>query len=383
MNTRVKVLLITNRLAMPGDIPDKERMAAFSENFDCLRIGAVLSSKHEGNRNISGCRQILFRSHFKNFILTNLEVSWRILYHALHEYFSRHRYRVVISPNPLLTGLIAIFVARVTGAKTIIEVNGNFKQAFRFGSGGGFGPGRIVRLKSMVAEFLIPFVLKRAGMVKLVHSHQLDPLNLNFKVNTSAFPDFVPVQMFSRVEHSEGRYILLLGYPWYLKGVDILIKAFNLISDEFPDFSLKVVGWCPEGRDYFEMLARPNPRIELRQPVFYDKVIELMSNCSLYVLASRTDPSPRGLCEAMACRKPIIASNIEGMSHLIRHGYNGLLFQSESVDDLAEKMKPILRDGRLSAMLANNGYDFVNRHFSEKRYIENYRSMISAVLKLD
>ena len=220
-------------------------------------------------------------------------------------------------------------------------------------------------------------------MVKLVYNGQLKPLKFpkEHKIKTISFPNFVPIKFFLESEKTEGKYILLMGYPWYLKGVDVLIKAFNIISDEFPDYSLKIVGWIPEGKEYFINLSKGNPKIELLDPVFYDKVVTYMTNCSLYVLASRTDSSPRVLREAMASKKPIIASNIDGVPDLIKDGYNGLLFKSEDHEDLADKIRRILNDKPFADSLAENGFIHVQKYLSEECYISHYKAMIDGMFE--
>ena len=218
-------------------------------------------------------------------------------------------------------------------------------------------------------------------MVKLVYAKQLSPLKIEEKkVRIMSFPNIVPIKYFLEKEKKDGKYILLLGFPWYLKGVDILIKAFKEISKEFPDYRLKIVGWCPEGKEYFENLAKHNTQIDLCNPVYYEGVIKLMTECSLYILASRTDSSPRVLREAMASKKPIIAANIDGVPDLIKDGFNGLLFEKENVGDLADKIRLLLSDKFLAKRLAQNGYEYVQEHLSEKQYITQYNKMIDKVL---
>jgi glycosyltransferase involved in cell wall biosynthesis len=174
-----------------------------------------------------------------------------------------------------------------------------------------------------------------------------------------------------------------MGYPWYLKGVDILIKAFNKITDEFPEYRLKIVGWCPEGREYFENLAKDNFKVDLCGPVFYDRAIKLMTRCSVYVLASRTEAMGRVLLEAMASKKPIIASNVGGVSSIIRDGFNGMLFEKESVDELANKMRLLLSDDKFSNKLAENGFLYVQRYLSEQCYLNNYIKLLEDTLNRD
>jgi glycosyltransferase involved in cell wall biosynthesis len=115
----------------------------------------------------------------------------------------------------------------------------------------------------------------------------------------------------------------------------------------------------------------------------YKDVIPLFAGCSLYVLASRTEAMGRVLLEAMACRKPVIASNVGGVPYVIEDGYNGLLFEKENVDDLAEKIKLVLSDNELAEKLAENGYMYVRKNLSEKNYINNYKNMINFLIETD
>ena len=192
----------------------------------------------------------------------------------------------------------------------------------------------------------------------------------------SVFSNYVAISKFLNVDITDKQYILFLGYPWFLKGVDVLIKAFNIITLEFPTYKLKIVGYCPEGFDYYAELANGNKKIEFHKPVFYDKVVKLMSGCTLFILPSRTEAMGRVLLEAMACRKPIIASNVGGIPQIIKDGYNGLLFKSENVDDLTKKIKLVLSNKNLANKLGNNGYAFVNEKLSEECYAKNYIEMI-------
>jgi glycosyltransferase involved in cell wall biosynthesis len=78
----------------------------------------------------------------------------------------------------------------------------------------------------------------------------------------------------------------------------------------------------------------------------------------------------------MASKKPIIASNIDGVPDLIKDGYNGLLFKSENHADLADKISLILSDNNLANQLAENGFNYVQKYLSEECYITKYKAMI-------
>ena len=368
---------------------ENDQFKYFSEHYSCnlltpvnqatKKMTSLKETKVEDNFTL-----IPFSYYYKNVFIRNFFVFYNLITKALSIfYIKKRKFKVVISGDPLMAGLCALIIAKLTGTKSIIEVNGNFESAFKYGRLGETKVGFIDKVKDKVGKYLIGFTLQQADMVKLVAPGQLKSLFARDdykKIKTESFPNFVPIQYFLNHNKEDDKYILLLGFPWYLKGVDILIKAFNKISKDFPDYRLKIVGWCPRGREYFENLAKDNSQIDLCEPIPYKDVIPLMTKCSLYVLASRTDASPRVLREAMASKKPIIASNIDGVPDLIKDGFNGLLFEKENIEDLAEKIKLVLSNTELAEKLAQNGYQYVQKNLSEKCYIEHYKGMIDATM---
>lgn len=377
-----RILFLGSGPAFPDSIGFALKYQHLSKMFSGVIITPVDKSRSNMRMKIGNFELYGYPYFHGNSVFRNLYSFFYSVYYSLKAHYFNKKIDVIVSPNPLMTGLTALFISKLIGAKTIIEVNGNFETAFKFGRMGTAKPRLIELVKDKISKHIISYILKRASMVKLVYKNQLKPLNIKAeeKIKKTSFPNFVPINEFIESDKNDAKYILLMGYPWYLKGVDLLIKAFNRLTDEFPEYRLKVVGWCPEGREYFEELAKGNSRIDLCDPVFYEGVIPLMTGCSLYVLASRTDSSPRVLREAMASRKPIIAADIDGVPDLIRDGYNGLLFRKEDVDDLAEKIRKILSDPVLADNLARNGYAYVQEKLSEKRYVDNYKSMMDLIL---
>jgi phosphatidylinositol alpha-mannosyltransferase len=61
------------------------------------------------------------------------------------------------------------------------------------------------------------------------------------------------------------------------------------------------------------------------------------------------------LLEAMASGLPIVASDIEGFSHVVSHGREALLFESRNVKDLENQLTRLIQDSSLRKRLGNNG----------------------------
>ncbi len=357
-----------------------EKFQLFSRCFSGHIITPVFSESDMKVKELGTFQVHPFPYIRKNSVVRTIYSSVKIAKAALKLFYTTDKYEVIVSPNPLVTGLLAIFLSKLTDAKVIIEVHGNFESAFRYESE---RIGLAERIKEKISLLLVPLVLQRADAIKLLYRDQLEPLRLDLRCETIvfSFPDFVPVSEFLKAEVRDEKYILLLGYPWYLKGVDILIKAFKKISTEFPAYKVKVVGWCHRGREYFEGLARDNPQIELCEPVYYDKVVELMAGCTVYVLASRTEGIPRVLIEAMACKKPIVASDVGGVTTVVRDRFNGLIFEKENIDELASKLRLILSNKELALRLGENGYRYVKKHFSEEVFLDRYNRLIETLVE--
>ena len=70
-----------------------------------------------------------------------------------------------------------------------------------------------------------------------------------------------------------------------------------------------------------------------------EKMREIAGKISVLVVPSRQDSMPVVAVEAMMNRKPCIVSDCTGIASYIKNGEDGLVFQSEDVRDLKEKMK--------------------------------------------
>src|ERR1035441_3915929 len=168
------------------------------------------------------------------------------------------------------------------------------------------------------------------------------------------------------------------GTPWYSKGVDVLIRADQSITMQFPEYKLKLMGYYPD-REFLNNLAAGCPQIEFLAPRPYDEALKVMSTCSVYVLASRSEAMGRVLLEAMAARKPIIASAVGGVPCYIQDNDNGLLFQSENVEELAAKLTILLSDQELQVRLGTRAYDKVISEYDERAYVRAFLSMLQSL----
>ena len=174
-----------------------------------------------------------------------------------------------------------------------------------------------------------------------------------------------------RKERGVNKNILFVGgldQAHYFKGLENLLKAVKIIKYESqPDVLLNIIG---EGglKPYYKNLARElciDKQVNFIENANNNKLVDYYNYCDAVVLPSINQGEAFGLVllEAMACAKPIIASNLPGVRSVFKNGKHGLLAQPDNVDDLVDKLKIILSDKELARKMGQYG-----RELAESKY---------------
>jgi len=104
-----------------------------------------------------------------------------------------------------------------------------------------------------------------------------------------------------------------------------------------------------------------------------DNVREYIGQADCIVLPSYREGTPRTLLEAASSSKPIVATDVPGCNHVVKHNFNGLLCRLKDSDDLAEKMSQMadMSDDTLKEF-GRNGRMKMEAEYSESIVINKY-----------
>jgi glycosyltransferase involved in cell wall biosynthesis len=170
---------------------------------------------------------------------------------------------------------------------------------------------------------------------------------------------------------SDDRLVLCFGrIDIRMKGIDVLIDAFEKISPRFPGYRLMIAGRGKEAD--IEWLQRRAQASAFRERIHYlvnpsnARKKELLESATVVCMPSRFEGWNIVAIEAAACSKPTIGARIHGLVDSIRENETGLLAQPENSDDLAEKMAQLLEDPDLRKRLGAAGYAWA-QHFTLDR----------------
>ena len=285
--------------------------------------------------------------------------------------YREHPFDCIVTYGFSLTALAGIAVKWITGAKLIFEVPSEPGKSYLANTS---RPKIVNWLFGALAASALHIAAVFADRASLLYPDQLARYPLLRHYPSSVIHAFVPISAVRRAELRE-RYLLFVGYPWYLKGVDILIRAFRLIAADFPGVKLKIQGHFPDRRP-LDVLIGDCSQIELLKARPYFETLDLIAGALVMVLPSRTEGMGRVLIEAMAAGRPCVGTAVGGIPHYIRHGFTGLLAKPEDPADLADKLRQLLSDEALREQMAVNAFEYAHQEFSEEVFARKYRRML-------
>ncbi len=173
--------------------------------------------------------------------------------------------------------------------------------------------------------------------------------------------DTAPLLPFQHKQRTSQLKIGFIGTIFEHKGLDILIKAFQDLPSS-ANAVLKIYGDMTQFPDYaktISILAKKEPAIESKI-TFHDKFpnSELgakLQNIDVLVVPSRWyENTPLVIQSALTTKTPVICTDLGGMSELIKHDYNGLLFPLNDHLALAKLFARLLQEPELLPRLIEN-----------------------------
>ena len=119
------------------------------------------------------------------------------------------------------------------------------------------------------------------------------------------------------------------------KGQDLVIDAIKRFSDEELNFRFFFIGDGPDKNKLKENISTNYLSEICTIMPWQDNVNELYSSCDCVVLPSRYEGVSLVMLEAMALKKPLLASNIDINMSFIKKDF---LFEAENSEDLSQKL---------------------------------------------
>jgi len=171
-------------------------------------------------------------------------------------------------------------------------------------------------------------------------------------------------------EYQDGKYnILFIGRSDKRKGFDYLLKAMPLIKENIFNVRLLVSGPFDSNKinKYRAYAQKHSLDIKFLGCLSDSDLARLYASCDIFCAPS-TGGESFGLIllEAMAMKKPIIASNIDGYNEVVHDGIQGILVPPADSKFLAKAIVKLLYDPSLQTRMGKEGYKKANLYTYDK-----------------
>jgi glycosyltransferase involved in cell wall biosynthesis len=169
------------------------------------------------------------------------------------------------------------------------------------------------------------------------------------------------------------------------KGQDILLRALRGLPREIrQQTECLLVGRCLNQRFLKKLLklAVNLENLHFLGEIPRDQVRRLLKEGDVFILPSRDEVFPTSLLEALAEGKGVIASEVGGVSEIVEHERQGLLFKAEDHRALARHITRFFKDREFLQACGVSGREKFNEKFTFERFAEEMEGPINSLLAL-
>jgi glycosyltransferase involved in cell wall biosynthesis len=160
----------------------------------------------------------------------------------------------------------------------------------------------------------------------------------------------------------------ILGVLRSMKHHDLFIQAAGRLHPHRPDLRWFIIGDGPL-RPTLENFVRS---LHLEDVVTFTghrtDVPDVLAALDMVVLCSaRSEGFPQVISQALAMRRPVVATDVGSVREAIRNEETGLLIEPENLEQLCQGVERLLDDPPLAARLADAGRQLIADRYSETR----------------
>jgi PEP-CTERM/exosortase A-associated glycosyltransferase len=286
--------------------------------------------------------------------------------------------------SPVLNGLPALWVGRRLGIPVVYEA-----RAFWEDAAVDHGTTREGSLRYRLTRALETFLFRHADRVVVIAEAMrreiirrgVDPGRIAVVGNGVDVDRFRPIP---RNEPLAGRLGIngelvfgFIGSFYHYEGLRFLVDALPKLREHVPGARLLLVGSGEEAAALHEATAGSGGAIMLPGQVPHEEIGAYYSLIDVFVCPRKRMRltelvTPLKPLEAMAMAKPVLASDVGGLSELIQHGSTGMLFRADDTSSLLEQAAHLASSRQLRVSLGTAARAHVERERSWPRVVSRY-----------
>ena len=174
--------------------------------------------------------------------------------------------------------------------------------------------------------------------------------------------------------------ISFIGRVTIQKDPITLIKAFKKVVEQQPKAVLLLVGDGDIKQEAVALVKELGIERSVVFENFRNDIPDVLYSSDIYCLPSLWEGFPIGLLEAMAMRKPVIVTNVDGSSEIIQHNKNGILIDQQNEQMLADAMLTLVNNKNVRNKLGEQARQTIIKDFDVCKMTKSIEDVYTNVL---
>jgi glycosyltransferase involved in cell wall biosynthesis len=180
--------------------------------------------------------------------------------------------------------------------------------------------------------------------------------------------------------------LVLVGRLSPRKGQDVALEAVRLLTEDGLYPSITFVGSVFDGYEWYASeLTAAVRRYGLERQCsfvgFAEDVRPFLEEADIALVPSRTEPFGTVALEAMAAGRPVIASDVQGLSEIVQHRETGILVPPGDAVALSSAIHSLAMNSEMCSRLACQGLRRVRKDFSLEAYRESIVRLVEGAAR--
>ena len=172
-----------------------------------------------------------------------------------------------------------------------------------------------------------------------------------------------------------------VGRLYRVKNLEMQIRLVRYLKTYIPNIKLVIAARI---LPYAETLRSLAEQLEVSERIVFlglrKDVPDLLRASDIFLLTSYTEGASLAILEAMAAGLPVIASDVGGNGRLIDHGKNGLLFDVNDLECLANHVLDLYKHP-FNRQLLGTAAKSKARNYSVESMVRGYEMVYERILK--
>jgi len=168
--------------------------------------------------------------------------------------------------------------------------------------------------------------------------------------------------------------LLFVGNLTKRKGADLLPQIINRLGSKY-------ILYYTTGRSKDMLKDKKHKNMFSLGKLMAKEMIKEYNMCDLLLFPTRLEGFGYVVAEAMACKKPVVATNCSSMPELVENEKGGFLCKTDDIDNFVAKIKILAADKSLRKKMGQFNRKRVLEKFTLERMAKEYLKLYQELIK--